>query len=284
MSRPAHTPMLPCSRCGYDLAGLDTGTRCPECDLDAAKARQLMPLAALSPRALKLVAWCVALIGAAWVFTGLWYINFAVEGHTTRLSWWTVNTFDFIRTWLPGLVAALAASVAWQIRNVPFVSGHVITRILWCALALYAASVMIEWYINGRPWPRLFGAYRHNGLYIHLALIALPPLCTLAIALYLRAIALEGRHRRWGWLSMIGAVLLVCGGLRVCVGYIIELKYARAALYTPAMLDWADMLLSWASAPAMLLLGIPVLVFANHIFRRILPVSTRLHRTTPPAP
>lgn len=213
----------------------------------------------------------MALIGAAWAFTGLWYINWAVEGHTTRLSWWTVNTFDFMRTWLPGLVAALTASVAWQLRSVPFLSGQVIERVLWCSLVLYAASVFADW-----SWPHLLGTYY--------ARIALSPLCTLVIALYLRVVAVGCRHHRLGWLSIAGAVLFICGGLRFSVGFIIEVKYARAGLHTPAALEWADMLLSWASAPAMLLLGTPVLVFAHHIIRRIVPVSTRLHQTTPSAP
>lgn len=243
-----------------------------------------MPLATIPPRTLKLLGSCVALIGTAWVFTGLWYINWAVEQHTTRLSLWTISTFDFVEVWLPGLVAALAAYVGWRLRKAPMPSGQVLKCIFWSALAMYAASALTDWLVVRKSWPRLFGAYRHNGLYVHLVLIALPPLCTLAIALHLRAIALASRHRRLGWLSMIGAVLLVCGGLRVCVGYIIELKYARAGVSIPAVLDWTEWHLSWICSPAMLLLGIPVLVFANHIFRHIVPASTRLHRPTPLAP
>lgn len=281
MPPSTHIPRLPCARCGYDLVGLDATSPCPECSLDGRHARELTPLATITPRTLKLLGSCVALIGAAWVFVGLWSINWAVEQHTTRLSMWTINTYDFVDVWLPGLVAALAAYVGWRLRKAPMPSGQVWKCIFWCALAMYAASFVADWLVVWKSWPRLFGAYRHDGLYVHLVLIALPPLCTLAIALYLRAIALAGRHRRLGWLSMIGAVLFVCAGLRVCVGYIIELKYARAGLFTPVMLEWADIVLRWVCSPAMLLLGIPVLVFANHIFRRILPASTRLHRLTP---
>lgn len=90
MPPSTHTPTLPCSRCGYDLVGLDAAAPCPECELDGARARLHSPLAANDPRQVRSLTRWMAFVGWVWIVTGSISLAWSVRSHLTL----AVTDFD----------------------------------------------------------------------------------------------------------------------------------------------------------------------------------------------
>lgn len=278
MPRPAHTPTLPCTGCGYDLTGIDASTRCPECDLDAAKARQPMPLAQVSARDLRAACICLTLIGLAWTYLGTWRIVFVVDDYTLqavdRLPTSIRATIGFTHNWIPRVVAMLAAIATWRLRRAPLPHRKIVTCFVWFAIVMFAIAALQE----ARAftiWPAdMFDTYSRSAAYVNLVYGHIPYLSVLAIAIYCRAIALASRRRDLSWFLAAGAVLLVLGILRGIVYDIYYLEsFLRQSGYVliPPAIDWICQVIGILNIPTMLLLGISTLALARHIRRVALP-------------
>lgn len=67
-----------CSACGYDIGGLDTSARCPECSAPIAKSMGSGYLDAASPQHLGTLRNGLMLVLASWIFDIFWFISMGV--------------------------------------------------------------------------------------------------------------------------------------------------------------------------------------------------------------
>ncbi len=246
-----------------------------------------MPLAREPARDLRIVSVCIALIGLVWLYRGAWdigsIIDFYTVGAIDRLPARVQATIGFTNTWGPRLVVVLAACVAWRLRRATLPARKMVTLALWCTTGMYGTALLFEALVPLNPWPRdLLGPYRHIGPYFYRAYMTIPALCAIAIVVYLRAIAIAGRHRLLGWAFAASAALLAVYLAQQEILFSFEHAHAqkgnRYVSFPPAV-EWVSEAIAWARRCVMPVLGIAALMLASHIRRVAVAASERLRRT-----
>lgn len=285
MPRASHIPDIPCSRCGYDLVGLDDSKPCPECELSGPEAHAPAPLACEDPQRLRSLVVSIRLLGWARILTGsiivisiAQVINLSLTGSSLSSAFGSAAMYLSWSLYALSLVVAL--HFATRIARIPQLGGSRIRWLLVLAVALSAASNISQWIatflgltlLDSVPY---FFPMRQCLLYIVLrsAALVLPIVMTLATVRVAHA-ARCGSLAIWFW-SMLAVKLLLVAASLLAVTLLTAFEgHGPATTWLNDAMLWATAIESWSQDPIGIITGIVTLCLARHLQRHVLPRTT----------
>lgn len=287
MPRTAHTPTLPCTRCGYDLVGLDVSAPCPECAVTNAGARAHRVLAGAEPRRLRalsvsiqFVGWCyvgVGLLGASMLLMTTTALGATGGFRSAGLSLVALGTTLAVAG---AYLASIVSAFVFAGRLLHPVGGR--PRLAWCiTIAAVLAGIGIPaqfllggWFWSGL-WPRL-NVFSWPFYLVHVLLVLSLHLVLLLVAIGLASWARDVQ-RTWMTYSIACLFALKCLGvaLSLAADAVDAILWnhpggslARWAYSMQTQAAWAAWAWPWFDQLCMLLLGLAALPLARALARQ----------------
>lgn len=299
--RPAHTPTLPCSRCGYDLVGLDVNSPCPECAIANAGARARSALAAAGPTRLRILVASLRLLGWIQICIVVQAIIWlALYGYLAGSPTGAPRPMSGLMNGLLMLAAMLFSAgimLTYVVASVVFARReqrrHNVSK-QWLAWCIYVAAGLAVLGLlaqgsqgtlnlmgpglvpNMFTWPVYLG---------HVLMVVCLQLLPAFVAIAAAGCAREmGRKRLSQWIIGVLAVKGMAAVLDVAAVTIGVLLWSGnisdPRLYAlAAHAAWVEWLYPRFDDLCTLVLGILSLALARHIRRVAVPASDRLLRT-----